>query len=211
MNVKTRKWCITINDGAESWYEFRDVINNQSRCKYAYIVHDKDNEKQPHVHIVLNYENARLFNGMVEMFKGAHVEPCKFYNQSIRYLIHKDDDDKFQYDFDEIITNYKEDELKIIMDSDEFEKLDTETILCAIRDGSVHNITTAITRWGLYQVKTHQRIIETLINENRRLVGLDEEKCAMNARLRELEEELSIYREFYGDIREKERLKELYE
>lgn len=211
MNVTTRKWFITINDGAESWYEFRDIINNQSRCKYAYIVHDKDNEEQPHVHIVLNYENRRNFNGIVQLFKGAHVEPCKYFNQSMRYLIHKDDENKHQYDFDEIITNYKDDELKVIMESDEFEKLDTETILIAIRDGSVHNMTTAIVRWGLYQVKNHQKIIETLINENRRVVGLDEEKCAMLARLRELEEELTIYREFYGNIREKESLKELYE
>lgn len=211
MNIKTRKWFITINDGAESWHEFRDIINNQSRCKYAYIVHDKDNAEQPHSHIILNYDNARSFENIQKLFKGAHIEPCKYFNQSMRYLVHLDDETKYQYDFDEIISSYKADELLIIIQSDEFEKLDSETILTAIRDGSVHNITTAVTRWGLHQVKTHQRIIETLINENRRLVGLDEEKCAMAARLRELEEELTIYREFYGDIREKERLKELYE
>lgn len=199
--MKTRKWNVTINKNAQAWYEFRDVINNQSRCKYAYIVHDKDNEEQPHVHIILNYDNARSFENIQKIFVGAHIEPCKFYNQSMRYLVHLDDDTKYQYDFDEIITNYNVDEILLIINSDEFEKLDSETILIAIRDGKVHNITSAIKQWGLHQVKNHQRIIETLIQENRNQLAYDEEKYSLMSENRSLKNELQAYRELLESLR----------
>lgn len=199
--MKARKWNVTINKNAQSWYEFRDVINNQSRCKYAYIVHDKDNEEQPHVHIILNYDNARSFENIQKIFVGAHIEPCKFYNQSMRYLVHLDDDTKYQYDFDEIITNYNVDEILLIINSDEYEKLDSETILIAIRDGKVHNITSAIKQWGLHQVKNHQRIIETLIQENRNQLAYDEEKYSLMSENRSLKNELQAYRELLESLR----------
>lgn len=208
--MKTRKWNVTINKSAESWYEFRDIIRNLSRCKYAYIVHNNDTKvlesgeivpMEEHVHIVLSFENAHHFEAIKKTFPGAHIEECKYFNMSLRYLIHIDNAEKFQYDYSDIVHNYDDNELRFLLSSDEYEKLDTQTLFEAIERGEVHNMTTACRKWGINQVNTKKNLIEKIINENHVERDTTEEKLQMQMRIKYLEKELQIYKELLYTLR----------
>lgn len=90
---------------------------------YAYILHDKDlweediqdemtkiiihhkgELKKPHWHIMLIFENPRSTEKIAKELDLKHIETCNFYAYA-RYLIHKDNPTKYQYNPKEIITN----------------------------------------------------------------------------------------------------------
>ena len=107
---KSRNYFIEVNPNAECYNNIEDILVGFNKARFAYILHDKDTlsdgtPKLKHYHIVLSFENARGFNSIQSLFKGAHIEVVKILSKCIRYLIHKDDDSKFQYDANEIITN----------------------------------------------------------------------------------------------------------
>lgn len=79
---------------------------------YAYILHDKDitddgEIKKEHIHVVVKFDNARELKALASEL---NIEPnmIKFMNSikySIRYLTHKDQKNKAQYNFEQIKTN----------------------------------------------------------------------------------------------------------
>lgn len=94
---------------------------------YAYILHDKDtytqdniddfvekNKIQPpwkvgdikksHYHVILKFKNPRSLDKLKKELGIEHLETCNFYYYA-RYLIHKDNPRKFQYNENEIVTN----------------------------------------------------------------------------------------------------------
>ena len=83
---------------------------------YAYILHDKDcweeeseehhigDLKKPHYHVILSFKNPRSIDKLKQELGLKHLETCNFYLYS-RYLIHKDNPRKFQYNEREIVTN----------------------------------------------------------------------------------------------------------
>lgn len=196
--MRSRKWFITINDGAECWHKFRDIVKDLTRCKYAYIIHDK--EDNLHCHIVLNFDNARTFESLLNTFTGAHIEECRYFNMSIRYLVHQDDNEKYQYNIDDIVSNYSNAILREFMNCDEYVHLDTESLLLAINDGSVRSITEAVKMWGINQVNTKRSLIDTLIKEHSYFV-LNGEQCKqLQHENIMLKAELNIYKTIYGDL-----------
>lgn len=91
-----------------------DVIKrellNETVLHYAYVLHDKDiNEdktlKEPHYHIVITYVDAKTLSSRFKITraldkiygKNTRVEAIENLRLSLRYLIHLDDKDKFQY------------------------------------------------------------------------------------------------------------------
>lgn len=92
--------------------------------EYAYILHDRDiweeekvdedgvtihnpgEKKKQHYHVILNFKNPRSLDKIKAELGLKHLETCNFYFYS-RYLIHKDNPRKFQYNEDEILTNMK--------------------------------------------------------------------------------------------------------
>lgn len=83
---------------------------------YAYILHDKDKWeedteehkageiKKPHWHVIIAFKNARSVDSIKKELELAHVETCNFYAYT-RYLIHKDQHQKYQYSEFDILTN----------------------------------------------------------------------------------------------------------
>ena len=77
------------------------------------INHDKDINQEtgefiePHTHIYLEYETPRKIGTIANLFgvETNFVEIVKSKKAFIRYLTHKDDTDKYQYDDQEVITN----------------------------------------------------------------------------------------------------------
>lgn len=102
------------------WSYFNDIISHITSGKYALILHDKDikNEetgelKKEHVHVVLKYGGRRTLSSVQNEYKifGLEKRFCDTCNERamLRYLIHLDDPDKYQYSKDEVDTNMKND------------------------------------------------------------------------------------------------------
>ena len=133
MNEKKNKatykfWCIVINLPKEKSELFnslnlttdilKKLIDYYKGCKCYLIMHDKDtNEdgelKTPHIHCVLALENRRskenILNDISTSLKiplnCVSADDCKFIQGAVRYLIHYDNSDKYQYSLEDIKTN----------------------------------------------------------------------------------------------------------
>ena len=162
---RNRNWFLTINRESSCFTELKAIlVNNGSTFKhYAYVLHDKDNEEQPHYHLCLEYKNARTFTQVKAMFDGAHVEEMEYKNMSYQYLIHKNDPQKYQYEIDNVMTLEK-DYLMLMLNNNEYDKLDTTTLIEAINSG-IHTYTELILKFGLNQVNMYHNLINKLFNE----------------------------------------------
>lgn len=99
-------------------YDFNEILDYITlNFNFAYILHDKDvydedteehkvgDLKKPHIHCVLNFENARSVETIKKLIgHDIHVDGCNFYGY-IRYLIHLGYPNKYQYPREYIITN----------------------------------------------------------------------------------------------------------
>jgi hypothetical protein len=111
-NIRTRNFSLV------TYVSMADIENY---CKlphvknYAYILHDKDIKedgslKEPHIHVVLSYHNARTRSAVLADFKdfsqNTLVEECIELEGCLDYLTHKRNPDKFQYPVDCVKTNF---------------------------------------------------------------------------------------------------------
>lgn len=83
---------------------------------YAYIKHDKD-DKAPHTHILLRFNNNRSLQSVTRIFKeygkgkdngkdvNTMVEIAEDLTASFDYLTHKNQPEKHQYEDDEVISD----------------------------------------------------------------------------------------------------------
>lgn len=110
-----------------------DLLNwCQAHCKmYAYILHDKDvldngELKTPHIHLValLNSNRCRLSTTLNNLSAvicvnemAITIDRCSDFNGSIQYLIHKNNNDKYQYNVLDITTNMPQGELDVYLNS----------------------------------------------------------------------------------------------
>lgn len=110
---------ITITDNQqEHWDDIINIAKSQYTW-YAYIYHDKD-ETDKHLHILCYDKGGTSLKGHCGRFEGvipSHFV-CKVYNPRAmaRYLIHKDNSDKFQYNPDEVITSSKDKYYNFLLD-----------------------------------------------------------------------------------------------
>lgn len=143
---KYRDFFITINKGAESYDDALEIIQDLNFTLYALIIHDKDSEvlddgtlrpKETHKHIMVEVKNPVSFEAMKARFKGAHIEIPKYKKSAYQYLIHNRPNakEKYQYAFDEIVTNAPQ-ELKFIIESETFEIFKENMFLEYIADGT---------------------------------------------------------------------------
>lgn len=87
-------------------YDYDKVIKyiEKNFKYYAYIEHDKDDEdKKLHTHVLMHFDNKRYssaiskeLNVPVNYIVNANLIPY------LRYLIHFDDEDKFQYSVEDV-------------------------------------------------------------------------------------------------------------
>ena len=105
---------ITVTDNDPANWEKIIKVAKSSYKFYWYVYHDKDkNEdgsiKKKHLHLVCYDSSPATIKKAVENFKDATlpnlVEGCRNGRAMLRYLIHLDDSDKFQYSPTEVITN----------------------------------------------------------------------------------------------------------
>lgn len=124
--MRSRNYTIVLYPEDETHVQALETIKKQF-C-YAYILHNRDiyekdkihedtgeieykkgERKKEHWHVLITFLNARSDNTIREIIgiENLHIEKSSFY-QMARYLIHKDNPNKYQYKKEEIITNMKD-------------------------------------------------------------------------------------------------------
>lgn len=96
-------------------YNYEEVLDYFRSLKYcAFIYHDKDLKtdlsgeleelKKPHYHIVVKYDNATTPQAISKKcgVPTNYIQSIRSERQMIRYLIHKDHPDKYQYEYNDI-------------------------------------------------------------------------------------------------------------
>lgn len=110
---RERKYGGTLYPDSES-YDFETVLGQiQELCeKWAYIVHDSDvdedgNPKKTHVHWYGYLENGKTVKAFAKKLGLAEneLEIIRKEKSYIRYLIHADSPDKFQYEPEQVTSS----------------------------------------------------------------------------------------------------------
>lgn len=112
-NVQSRKWSIMTylrpTDIAKVFDDKCDKVR-----AYAYCTHDKDENTEPHTHVIVWLNTPYPSSSIKNWFRGEDVkgelantlaEPCKDIAAMFRYLTHKDNPDKYQYGDDDVICS----------------------------------------------------------------------------------------------------------
>lgn len=130
-----------INNRSRNWdlilYPQEDITHKkaleyiQDHYKlYAYINHDKDiNEetgelKKQHTHIVLSFNNQKWRNSLaLELgITPNYMQKCEKLDKSLMYLIHYNNEDKYQYDISEVLGTLKPKLERLILNKDKSEE-----------------------------------------------------------------------------------------
>ena len=79
---------------------------------YAYIMHDKDVDefgeiKKAHYHLILRWNDTKSINALSKELglPVNRITKIKSFKSSIRYLTHIDYKEKYQYKYNDIVTN----------------------------------------------------------------------------------------------------------
>lgn len=162
---RTRNWFITINENTNCFSQIKNIMLGEvcSLKHYAYILHYKDNEEQPHVHMCLEYNNARTLTQIKAKFNDAHIEVMEYKNKSYQCLINKNDADKFQYDINDVCCDDR-DYLTLMLNNKEYEKLDAKNLIEKINSG-VNTYAELILIYGLHQVNKYHKLISKILAE----------------------------------------------
>lgn len=96
------------------WTFLTNILAHIQKQRYWLILHDKDKfddgtDKKPHIHVVVEYGNKRDLSSVKAEYKmlgmeERFVDTCNK-RAMIRYLIHKDNPEKYQYDKSKVDTN----------------------------------------------------------------------------------------------------------
>ena len=112
MKKRVRSYFLTINKGAECFENLADLIAKAvgTNDYFAYIRHDKDTKETgepvaPHYHLLLVFKNARSFEAIQRVFKGARIEETLNIVSAVNYLVHNGKPNKYAYDKSAIVTN----------------------------------------------------------------------------------------------------------
>ena len=108
-NVKKRYWaCVFYPDSLpDNWEQL--LIDSGLSCCYA--LHDQDinpdnTTKKEHYHVILAYDGPTTYKNVVnflQQFKCTVPQPLEQVRGYFRYLTHKDNPEKYQYDDTSII------------------------------------------------------------------------------------------------------------
>lgn len=89
----------------------RKKLSHKDVKHWAYILHDKDKnedgtEKEPHRHILVTVKANKSIEAMRRIFESEEgntlFKPIEDIQHDYRYLTHKDDPEKYQYNVDEV-------------------------------------------------------------------------------------------------------------
>lgn len=116
----------------------QNIIDNllNSSIDYCGILHDKDMTdsgeiKKPHYHFLLQFDNPKLASTVCrqlgfEFNKNKdgtgippYIEPCRKFKDCAKYLVHKGEEDKYQYEKECLFGSLTESVTKLLVEPDE--------------------------------------------------------------------------------------------
>lgn len=103
-NERSCNWCLLLYPDEDiSHYKALEYI--KKNYNYAFIDHDMDSTsdgelKKTHTHVVIKFSNQRWQNSIaLELgITPNYLERCRNIESALKYLIHFDNEDKYQYD-----------------------------------------------------------------------------------------------------------------
>lgn len=92
------------------WDNFQDILQDLkgSFKNYAYIIHQPEQEeKKEHCHFILSLDNARTVESLSKRIEVPInlIQRIKNLRSSCRYLIHLDDENKMQYNLEDVVVS----------------------------------------------------------------------------------------------------------
>ena len=139
VGVKGNVRYITITDNVPEHWDNLIAILKSSYTWYAYIFHDEDNTDK-HIHLLAYDEGGTSLKAHCKRFES--VIPSNFVlkvfspRAMARYLIHKDNPEKHQYKYSDIITNGK-DKLSSFFKEDSGDVVQLYHDFCKVQEGKM--------------------------------------------------------------------------
>lgn len=108
-------------------------------CKYAWILHDKDNAEHNHYHYYLEFPNPRSFKSLADDLELPVTMLEKVYSKKgiLQYLTHDNDPNKHHYDQSEVVTNFDLETEKYDDNNDGPDIQKEWELYCAFRRGDI--------------------------------------------------------------------------
>lgn len=201
--IRSRNWFLTINSNSECWGKVQDIVLAEKTNHYAIVEHYKSENQ--HVHVCIEYKNAKTFTSVQSKYEGAHIELMRHKNMCYQYLIHKNDSDKEPYSIDEVVCDNR-DYFELMLNSDEYEQLNTESIISDISIG-FDSLIQFVQKYGLRQVNIYHNLITKLITEKRENMRLDFAKLNQEkSKLYDKIEDLTTENDLLWEVLEKNNL-----
>lgn len=124
---RSRNFNLVLYSEDESHRQAIDYI--KKNCDYAMILHDMDTYedtgelKKSHYHVVVRFPNAKWSTSFAnDLGIGEnYLEECRSLKRSLLYLIHFYDENKYQYDVDDVTGSLKKRLQEILTNSDKTE------------------------------------------------------------------------------------------
>lgn len=124
----SRIWNILLYPDAPTQANAIELLSSGSYSSVG-ILHDKDVDekgelKKPHYHFVVKFLNQRSRTAVAADLgiEQNYLEPCRDFKNSVTYLLHKNQPDKYQYDIEEAFGSLKPALAKLMDDDTEDEK-----------------------------------------------------------------------------------------
>lgn len=111
MTLKKRYWLAVLYPGESAPDNWRSILEDTHIPMAVSPLHDCDTNadgevKKPHRHLLIAYEGPTTYNNvksMLEPIGGPNPIPCESVRGAFRYLTHRDNPEKYQYDSKDII------------------------------------------------------------------------------------------------------------
>lgn len=158
-NFRDRKYCLLLYPDDPTHVNAMEYLRS-SGTNYAACLHDKDlhketdEEKKPHWHVVIKSMNAMWNSAWQKKLgvKSNYIRVCQNLDGALRYLVHFDHPDKYQYDISEVEGPLKTRVAFLVADQDESTRVLSivETISNSPGPVSYKEILLKVCKNGLY-------------------------------------------------------------
>lgn len=126
-------------------YTLEDVIKKLDewcikKPFYYYVIQHDEDEENVHLHLVLEFKNTSQcrFTTLKKMFPYGQIDSCRHsIHACVRYLVHADNPEKYQYSWEDVYTNAKGRLEKYKMPSKYSEEIQVQKLCEKICNGEI--------------------------------------------------------------------------
>lgn len=141
-NKKSRNWTFLVypDSAPEEWEDYLQGLR-YCHCRHNLdVFKDTGKIKKDHIHVIISFDGPTTFNAVKELtdsLNSPFPQPVRSLRGAIRYLIHADNKDKYQYKREDIVSVGMDQEIKeafSVKKSDEQKKVERVSCYKQIKD-----------------------------------------------------------------------------